>query len=155
MHAANLFFDVIHGSDVKRVRVPFFPSLGYIRDNYTTKSEIFIQALVDSGNLFGDIMCEKLAKMLKLQYNPCSLKAGTAVSGQQVQILGKTNPMDLILEGLPTPESPIAPFVIRIVFETNKAEIKFEGTKVTLKLINKLIELVNRSLPVVGNSTNP
>ena len=100
-------------------------------------------------------MCEKLAKMLKLQYYSCFLKARTAVSGQQVQILGKTNPMDLILEGLPTPESPIAPFVIRIVFETNKAEIKFEGTKVTLKLINKLIELVNRSLPVVGNSTNP
>ena len=115
----------------------------------------FIQALVDSGNLFGDIMCEKLAKMLKLQYYSCFLKARTAVSGQQVQILGKTNPMDLILEGLPTPESPIAPFVIRIVFETNKAEIKFEGTKVTLKLINKLIELVNRSLPVVGNSTKP
>ena len=68
---------------------------------------------MNSGNLFGDIMSEKLAKMLKLQYNPCSLKAGTAVSGQQVQILGKANPMDLILEGLPTPESRIAPYVIR------------------------------------------
>ena len=66
------------------------------------------------------------------------MKAGTAVSGQQVQILGKAKPVDLILEGLPEAVK-IAPYVIRNLshdldlgeqfLRKNKAEIKFEGTK--------------------------
>ena len=137
--------------------------MGYIRAN-KPQSKIFIKALVDSGNLFGEIVSEKLAKLLKLKYKPCTVKAGTAVSGQQVQILGKAEPMDLILEGLPEAVQ-IAPYVIRNLshdlnfgeqfLRKNKAEIKFEGTKVTLKLKETKLELVHRSVPLVRNSTDP
>ena len=109
-------------------------------------------------------MSEKLAKLLKLKYKPCTVKAGTAVSGQQVQILGKAEPMDLILEGLPE-ALKIAPCVIRNLshdlnlgeqfLRKNKAEIKFEGTKVTLKLNDTKLELVHRSELLVRNSTDP
>ena len=136
--------------------------MGYIRAN-KPQSKIFIKALVDSGNLFGEIVSEKLANLLNLKYKPCTVRAGTAVSGQQVQILGKAEPMDLILEGLPEAVQ-IAPYVIRNLshdlnlgeqfLRKNKAEIKFEGTKVTLKLNNTKLDLVHRSIPLVRNSTD-
>ena len=62
--------------------------LGYTR---TLIGKTFIKTLVDSGNLFGTICSEKLAKQLNLSVTPCSLKAGTAVAGQQVEVIGKVN----------------------------------------------------------------
>jgi len=37
-------------------------------------SRVFIKALIDSGNLFGDIMSERLANLLKIKYKPCANK---------------------------------------------------------------------------------
>ncbi len=50
-------------------------------------SRVFIKALIDSGNLFGDIMSERLANLLKIKYKPCTNKAGTAVANQKVHVL--------------------------------------------------------------------
>ena len=103
----------------------------------------------------------KLENLLKFQY---TLKAGTAVSRQQYQILGQADPMDLIFKGLPKPVR-IAPYVIMNLshnlnlkeqfLKKNKAELEFEGMKVALKLGNKQLELVKRSVPLVRNSTVP
>ena len=35
---------------------------------------------------------KKLAKQLNLSVSPCALKAGTAVAGQPVEVLGKAKP---------------------------------------------------------------
>ena len=83
--------------------------LGY---TCTLINKTFIKTLVDSGNLFGTICSKKLAKQLKLSIAPCELKAGTAVSGQLVEVLGKAKPFYIILENIKKPIL-IAPIVVR------------------------------------------
>ena len=101
----------------KNTKSGTYLSLGYIRA-LKKNTKTFIKALVDSGNLFGDIMSEKLAKILKLQIKPCNKKAGTAVSNQKVHVLGKVDPFELILEGLQDP-IVISPFIILILTSEN------------------------------------
>ena len=67
--------------------------LGY---THTLVGKTFIKTLIDSGNLFGTICSEKLAKQLNLSVSPCSLKAGTAVAGQPVEVLGKVKPFFIV-----------------------------------------------------------
>ena len=67
---------------------------------------------MDSGNLFGTICSEKLAKQLNLKITPCSLKAGTAVAGQQVEVIGKVKQMFVVLENIKE-KVLISPIVIR------------------------------------------
>ena len=74
--------------------------LGYTR---TLINKTFIKTLVDSGNLFGTICSEKLAKQLKLSIAPCALKAGKAVSGQPVKVLGNAKPFYRIIENIEKP----------------------------------------------------
>ena len=74
-------------------------------------SRVFIKALIDSGNLFGDIMSERLANLLKIKYKPYANKAGTAVANQKVHVLGLADPFDLVFEGLEEPIT-IQPYVI-------------------------------------------
>ena len=88
-----------------RTHVP----LGYTR---TLIGKTVIKTLVDSGNLFGTICSEKLAKQLKLSITPCSLKAGTAVAGQQVEVIGKVKPFFIVIENIKQPML-ISPIVIR------------------------------------------
>ena len=83
--------------------------LGYTR---TLFGKTFIKTLIDSGNLFGTICSENLAKQLKLPVSPCSLKAGTAVAGQPVEIVGKTKPFLIYIEDIEQPIL-IAPIVVR------------------------------------------
>ena len=94
--------------DAKRNK---YLSLGYIRA-LKSGSRVFIKALIDSGNLFGDIMSERLAKTLNVKYKPCMSKAGTAVANQKVHVLGLADPFELVLEGLENPIT-IQPYVIR------------------------------------------
>ena len=83
--------------------------LGYTR---TLINKTFIKTLVDSGNLFGTICFKKLTKQLNLTITPCTLKAGTAVSGQTVHVIAKSNPFFIILENIEKPIL-IAPIVVR------------------------------------------
>ena len=127
------------------------------------ESTCFIKALVDSGNLFGDIISGKLATALKIPYKPCTKKAGTAVSGQNVHVLGQADPFFLILEGLKKPVL-INPFVIENLshdinlgenfLRKNSAKLNFAGTKVTLEIGSEKIELVNKNIPLIRNSTD-
>ena len=124
-------------------------------------TRVFIKALIDSGNLFGDIMSERLANLLKIKYKPCTNKAGTAVANQKVHVLGLADPFDLILEGLEDPIK-VQPYVIRSLshdlnlgehfLRRYKAGLKFEGNKATLNLNNHSLELVSRSKPLIRNS---
>ena len=126
-------------------------------------STSFIKALVDSGNLFGDIISGKLTKALKIPYKTCTKKAGTAVSGQNVHVLGQADPFFLILEGLKDPVL-INPFVIENLshdlnlgenfLRNNSAKLNFEGTRVTLKIKGEKVELVNKNIPLIRNSND-
>ena len=146
----------------KNTKSRTYLSLGYIRA-LKKNTKTFIKALVDSGNLFGDIMSEKLAKILKLTIKPCNSKAGTAVSNQKVHVLGKADPFELFLEGLQDP-IVISPFIIRnLSHDLNlgeaflrkyKADLKFEGSKVTLNINGQKLDLVNRNTPLIRNSND-
>ena len=83
-------------NNLERTHIP----LGYTR---TIIGKCVIKTLVDSGNLFGTICSEKLAKQLNLSITPCSLKAGTAVAGQQVEVVGKVKPFFICLENIRQP----------------------------------------------------
>lgn len=126
-------------------------------------STSFIKALVDSGNLFGDIISGRLAKALKIPFKPCAKKAGTAVSGQNVHVLGQADPFSLILEGLKDPVL-IKPIVIDNLshdinlgehfLRCNSAKLDFEGKKVTLEIKGEKVELVNKNVSLIRNSTD-
>ena len=62
--------------------------------------------------MFGTICSEKLANQLKLSVSPCSLKAGTAVAGQPVEVLGKAKPFYIIIEDIEQPVL-IEPIVVK------------------------------------------
>ena len=62
---------------------------------------------------------------------PCTLKAGTAVSGQPLHVIGKTNPFFIILENI---EKPIV--VRNLSHELNLGEAFLRGEKAELKFNN-------------------
>ena len=79
-------------------------------------TKTFIKALVDSGNLFGDIISEKLAKILKLKVKPCEKKAGTAMAGQAVKVIGISETFQLLIENLThyPPRNFLTPIFVKI-----------------------------------------
>ena len=139
-------------SDAKKDK---YSSLGYIRA-LKEGARVFIKALIDSGNLFGDIMSERLATLLNIKYKPCTSKAGTAVSNVKVHVLGIADPFELVLEGLEEPIT-IRPYVIRSLshdlnlgehfLRRYKANLKFENSKVNLEIKNHNLELVSEVNP--------
>ena len=78
---------------------------------------------------------------------PCELKAGTAVSGQRVEVLGTAKPFFIILENIEKPIL-IAPIVVRnLSHDLNLREAFLWGQKAELKFNNGTVNLV------IGNST--
>ena len=132
--------------------------LGYTR---TLINKTFIKTLVDSGNLFGTICSENLAKRLNLPITPCSLQAGTAVSGQTIQVIDKSEPFFIILENIDKP-IVIAPIVVKNLshdlnlgeafLRGEKAELKFNNGTVSLKIDKCTVELMDKNAPLVRNS---
>ena len=119
--------------------------LGYTR---TLIGKTFIKTLIDSGNLFGTICSEKLAKQLKLSVSPCSLKGGTAVAGQPVEVLGKVKPFFIIIEDIEQPVL-IEPIVVRNLshdlnlgeafLRGHNASLTFNKGKVNLGLVTPML----------------
>ena len=79
---------------------------------------------------------------------PCSLKAGTAVSGQTVQVIGKSEPFFIIFENIDKP-IVIAPIVVKnLSHDLNLGEAFLWGQKAELKFNNGTVSLK------IGNYTN-
>ena len=68
--------------------------------------------LIDSGNLFSDLISEKLAKQLKLPITGSPRTVGTASSNGNVTIIGRTKPFGLYIEGI-NEAIQIHPFVVK------------------------------------------
>lgn len=128
-------------------------SFGYIRV-LKSDSRVPITAVIDSGNLFNDLMSERLAKLLNLNYKPCVSTAGTAKVNQTMHTLGITDPFDLIVEDLVKPIK-IQPYVTcSLSHDLNLGEhflrrvgavLKFNGNSVVLEINNQNLELLNRN----------
>ena len=86
--------------------------VGYVRTKIFNRN-ILNKTLIDGGNLFGDLMSEEFAKLLKLQISGREKTVGTAAADGTVTILGKvTKPFKLYLEGISTPVT-IQPYVVK------------------------------------------
>ena len=98
--------------------------------------------------MFGTICSEKLAKQLNLSVSPCALKAGTAVAGQPVEVLGKAKPFYIIIEDIEKLVL-IEPIVVRNLshdlnlgeafLRGHNAKLEFNKGKVTWQLETLLL----------------
>ena len=85
--------------------------VGFVRAKLQFKS-FLVNILIDSGNLFSDLISEKLAKQLKLPINGSPRTVGTASTNGRVTIIGRTKPFSLYLEGINDPIQ-IHPYVVK------------------------------------------
>lgn len=85
--------------------------VGYLRCKVYNRS-ILIKSLVDSGNMFGDLISEELATLLNLRITGQPKTVGTASSSGSVSILGKTKPLKIYLEGI-SEAVTIHPYVVK------------------------------------------
>lgn len=85
--------------------------VGYIRSKIYNRS-ILNRTLIDSGNLFGDLISEEFSKLLKLPIIGKERTVGTAASHGKVTILGKTRSFKLYLEGI-TEAVTVHPYVVK------------------------------------------
>ena len=106
--------------------------------------------MIDSGNLYGDVISEELAKKLKMRiYGPAST-VGIAKDSASLEILGKVRPFNIYLEGLAVPIK-VSPQVARglahpinlgqamlrcheadLIFRPNDIQLKIKGTSIPL-----------------------
>ena len=87
------------------------PAVGYIRMRVKNKPILF-KAIIDSGNLAGDLISEDLATQLKLPITGNTSSVGTAAAGGSVTLLGKTPLLHLHMEGIKN-SITIQPSVVR------------------------------------------
>ena len=85
--------------------------MGYIRAKVHSRS-ILLNALIDSGNLYAELISEDLAKILKVKVAKTTRTVGTASKTGSVEILGRAAPIKLYLEGIAEPIC-FAPYVVR------------------------------------------
>ena len=78
------------------------PSIGYVRVKIRQRP-LLTKAIIDSGNLYGDIISEQLAKDLGLKIKICPANVGTAAAGGSVKVIGKVQPIDIYIEGIKHP----------------------------------------------------
>ena len=85
--------------------------VGFIRSKVQNRS-ILHRTLIDSGNLFGDLISEDFAKMLKLPIYGKKKVVGTAAKKGTVTILGKIRPFKIYVEGI-SEALTVCPYVVQ------------------------------------------
>ena len=136
------------------------PPGGYCRAKIYNRS-ILVKTLIDSGNLFGDLISEQFAKTLKLEVFGNSHQVGTASKNGKVTVLGKTRPFFLFLEGSNSPVQ-ITPYVVRDLahpvnlgqdfLRRNYADLSFRSQDVQLKLKGRCIALQPSNMTLTRSS---
>ena len=88
------------------------PPAGYIRVKIANRS-VLARCLIDSGNLFGNLISEKFAQTLRLKIVGSEKIVGTASEAGKLTILGKvSSPLRIYLENVSKVVS-IQPYVVR------------------------------------------
>ena len=130
--------------------------VGYLRAKVFSRN-ILTKVLIDSGNLFGDLVSEQFAKLLSLKIQGTPRNVGTASANGSVTILGRTSPIKLYFEGLPQPVT-IEPYVVKELahpinlgqafLRRHDADIYFRnvGVQLRLKTGSVLLQASNVSL---------
>ena len=129
--------------------------MGYIRAKVYNRS-ILLKVLIDSGNLFADLISEKLAKTLNLQIYGSQKNVGTASTQGSVTVLGRTKPFRLYLEGIQD-HVLVHPYVVRDLahplnlgqafLRLNSADMTFRSEGIQLRLNGSVSKLA----PVTSN----
>ena len=85
---------------LKTLSVNYAPPLGFTRIRFPNRYCIS-KCLIDSGNLFNDIISLELAQYLNLKYRPTSKRAGTANKDAKCDIIGRIKtPIKICLENI-------------------------------------------------------
>ena len=127
--------------------------VGYIRAKVHNRS-ILLNALIDSGNLFADLISEDLAKTLNLPIMGKEKIVGTASSSGSVKILGKTKPFKLYFECIRDPVC-VEPYVVQDLahplnlgqafLRSSNADMTFRSNGIQLRLNGSVASLVPSS----------
>ena len=109
---------------------------------------------MDSGNLFADLISEKLAKLMKLQIVGTPRTVGTANATGSVTILGKTRPFKMYLENI-SEAVIVQPYVVKDLahpvnlgqsfLRKHKADMNFRQEGIQLKVGNSSTLLTTAS----------
>ena len=130
--------------------------MGYLRAKIHSRN-ILVNCLIDSGNLFADLISEELAKVLNLRIHGPTRKVGTASAKGTVEILGKTETIRLYLEGVREAVS-FTPYVVKDLshhinlgqafLRKNHADMTFREYGTTLSLKGSVTSLAPACAPV-------
>ncbi len=113
--------------------------------------------MIDSGNLFGDLISEDFAKLLHLPITGHSKTVGTASTNGSVTILGKTKPFKLFLEGI-SEAVKVHPYVVKNLshplnlgqsfLRANNADMSFreKGVQLRIKSSSTMLDTSDSSL---------
>ena len=118
---------------------------GYVRAKIGHKA-LLVKCLIDSGNLFGNLISENLAKTLRVRYKGVEKTVGTAANDGALTILGRAIiPIRLYLEDV-RQSVTIKPYVVRSLshpinlgqqfLSDNEADMTFreKGHSILLKI---------------------
>ena len=121
------------------------------------------KVLIDSGNLFGDLISEDFCKSLHMPIYGSPQKVGTANKAGNVEIIGKVRPFFLYFESVQTAVR-VEPHVARGLahpvnlgqdfLRRNEADISFRAKDVQLKIKGKCAALVPGSSPLTRPSVD-
>ena len=130
--------------------------VGYVRSKIFNRS-VLVRALIDSGNLFADLISEKLAKILNLSIKGKRKNVGTAATSGSVTVLGRTRAFYLYLEGIINPVK-VEPYVVRDLahplnlgqswLRRHQADMSFRSDGIQLKIGGKVATLTTSSAPL-------
>ena len=134
--------------------------VGYIRSKIFNRS-ILVKTLIDSGNLFADLISEKLAKLLHLPVKGQAKDVGTASATGSVKILGRTKPFYVYLEGISSPVK-VHPYVVRDLahplnlgqafLRAHRADMTFRSDGIQLRINGKSAALTSASAPLTQST---
>ena len=136
---------------------PVKPTLGFTRARIVHRNCI-VRALIDSGNLFHDIISADLAERLNLKIRPTKRRAGTASRQASCDIIGRVkSPVKICLEHIPN-AMYIQPYVMRHLshplnlsesfLRKMEADMIFRQKHICLKLRNGVTKLIDRQSPI-------
>ena len=130
--------------------------LGYIRCKVYGRN-ILVKTLIDSGNLYADLISEELAKKLKIPYDKINKEVGTASQGGSIKIIGRAKNMKMFLEGIKAP-IVVHPYIVpglaqqvnlgQTFLRTYQADMIFRPTGTLLKIGSDSTKLVVKAAPL-------
>ena len=134
--------------------------LGYIRCKIYGRN-ILVKTLIDSGNLYADLISEELAKKLKIPYDKINKEVGTASQDGSIKIIGRAKNMKIFLEGIKTP-IVVHPYIVpglaqqvnlgQTFLRTYQADMIFRPTGTLLKIGSDSTKLVVKTAPLTRPS---